>query len=622
MFDRISRRTEKPGFDISIDVETTGLHTHKDTIFGVSLTVRKDGELCSQYEDIRRFDKKHVVCFLSALLARARYIVNHNMKFDALMLMAFGVDVPLEKCICSMVRASLIDEHTVHYSLDALSKQFLNQSKVDDIYQRLAAEFGGEATRKVQILNLNLAKPELVGPYAIRDTELAYQLYEWQSVEIGKQDLGEIDRLERDAFVPLTLMEYRGIRVDIGRAQRAMKDMGSLVGNQLKELQSLMGDVNPNSPKQLAKFFAPHKKKGDDAWYVRKNGDTREYRIGSTAGGEASWGKETLKSLPYREAVLLMEIKSNIKTRDTFLGGHVLGHAYKDRVYPTINQTKGSDGGTGTGRLSYTEPALQQIPSRNKEVAKIVRSVFLPDENHGWSYGDLDQHEYRVFAHYANSPSLINAYKKDPDLDVHQFVADLTGIPRNIPKEGGANAKQLNLSIVFCMSDGRVAQVLGLPFTTEKNDRGYTMLVPGEETKAILAKYHAKFPGVKELQNKVKSKAKMFGWVRSIKGRHIRFPDGDGVYKSPGLLFQTSSGDLNKDNLIRAHKVLSQSKHGSRLLLNIHDEYSVSIAPEDVALMKEIQQEIQNRPELRVPIRIDFGKPAHNWWFATQKETE
>jgi DNA polymerase-1 len=265
--------------------------------------------------------------------------------------------------------------------------------------------------------------------------------------------------------------------------------------------------------------------------------------------------------------------------------------------------------------LSYTNPALQQIPSRNKEAAELVRPVFLPEEGEGWVYGDLDQHEYRVFAHYSNSPALMSAYKKNPNLDVHGYVAELTGIPRNIPKDGGANAKQLNLSIVFCMSDGRVAEVLGLPYTVEMV-RGFSMLVPGEETKALLETYHTKFPGVKALQAKVKATAKSRGYIKSIYGRRIRFPDGKGVYKSPGLLFQVSSGDLNKSNLTRIYRVLKESGKG-RLLLNIHDEYSVSVPRNSIRVTKAMQKAIQDR-DLRVPIRIDFGKPQKNWWLATQ----
>lgn len=616
MFDSFMRKW-KPGSVLAIDTETTGLSHVKDAIFGVSVATRAD-VLVSDYEDVREHDKKRMIECLNSLMAEARLIVNHNLKFDALMLMAYGVSVPLNKCVCSMVRASLIDEHLDRYSLDALSKMYLGDEKVDSLYIDLAREFGGEAVRKVQILNLHRADKNLVGPYARKDAELAYRLWEWQEKEIHTQELHQIDELERDAFGALTRMEKNGVRIDTDEAERAVTKVDAVVKEQEARLKSMIGDVNPNSPKQLTEYFAPVKE--GKTWYIVRDG--KRYDIGATKAGEPSWNAESMRGLPFEETRLIQSVKSNIKTRDTFLRGHVLGHAINGRVYPNINQTKGDDGGTGTGRLSYTEPALQQIPSRNEDTASIIRPVFLPEEGHFWVYGDLDQHEYRVFAHYANSPKLIKAYADDPDLDIHQFVAEIAGIPRNMKKEGGANAKQLNLSIVFCMSEGRVAQVLGLPFELGKTRGGHEILIAGPETLAILERYHARIPGVKDLQNKVKAKAKSRGYVSSLFGRRIRCPRGEGVYKSPGLLFQTTSGDLNKDNLVRIARVLRESKHGARLLLNIHDEYSMSVPEEDFHLIAKVQAEIQRRPELRVPIRIDFNKPASNWWLATQKEKQ
>jgi len=615
MFDTIRQHWHR-GMIIAPDVETTGLNPHKDKVFGISLSIRTDaGVLVSEYEDVRGQEDR-ISRFLSEVFLQAKWIVNHNIKFDAMFLRAMGVIIPLKKCICSLIRANLIDGKLFEYGLDPISKKYLGEEKLSDIYDELAKQHGGKPTRQAQIENLYKAPISTVAPYANKDTELAYRLYEFQEREIHKQGLEEVDWLERRSFIPVTRMEYEGVRVDIDEAEKAKAKVDTKVKRMEKRLKSLVGNINPNSPKQLTEYFSPVQIKGD--WFIRRG--TKLLPVGKTPKGAPSWGAETMKNLPLEEARLILDIKSSIKTRDTFIGGHILGHEYKGRVYPTINQVKGDDGGTETGRLSYTEPALQQIPSRNKEVAQIVRPIFLPEEGHGWVYGDLDQHEYRVFAHYAKSPKMLKEYKENPDLDVHQFVSDLTGIPRNMPKDGGANAKQLNLSIVFCMSDGRVAQKLGLPYTVEKTDKGYTFLKPGPEAVKILKEYHKQVPGVKSLQSKVKAKAKAKGFIRTILGRHLRFPNGHGVYKSPGLLFQGSSGDLNKDNMCRVHDILSKSGTGARLLLNIHDEYSLSVPRGEEHLVKQVQEAIQDRKELRVPIRIDFSKPAKNWWLATQKE--
>lgn len=619
MFD-LFRKHWQPGMVVAADVETTGLLPARDDMFGISLTLRNaSGQLISEYEDVRGQEER-IAEFLTMVFSQALWVVNHNIKFDAMFVTKLGGWMPLEKCICSQIRANLINENLHEYNLDVISKKYLKAEKLGSVYEDLARMFGGQATRAVQIKNLPDAPISTVAPYANKDTELAYRLWELQEKLIRDEELEQIDHMERRAFVELVKMEYNGIRVDLEEADRAKAKVDLQVTAMGAELKDLIGDVNPNSPKQLTNFFRPEKV-GED-WFLPIQG--KRYPMEKTKGGEPSWGKSCLQSLPMREAQLMIDIKSAIKTRDTFIGGHILEHEYKGRVYPSINQVKGDEGGTRTGRLSYTGPALQQIPARNKDVASVVRPIFLPEEGHRWVYGDLDQHEYRVFAHYAKSPKLIQAYRNNPDLDVHQFVADLTGIPRNMRKEGGANAKQLNLSIVFCMSDGRVAAVLGLPYKVEhKKDREgniqFSFLKAGPETMAILNEYHKQFPGVKELQAKVKAKAKAQGHIRTILGRHLRFPRGKGVYKSPGLLFQASSGDLNKDNIVKVGKALKESEQGARLLLNIHDEYSMSIPEGEEHLISKVQAAIQDRKELRVPIRIDFGKPAANWWLATQK---
>jgi DNA polymerase I-like protein with 3'-5' exonuclease and polymerase domains len=116
--------------------------------------------------------------------------------------------------------------------------------------------------------------------------------------------------------------------------------------------------------------------------------------VGTADSGGPSLKAEFLRELDHPAAKLIEEVRSLLKTRDTFLAKHILEHAVGDQVYPTINQTKGEDGGTGTGRLSYTDPAMQQIPSRNKKIAAIVKPCFLPDEGDVWI--DLDQASFEV----------------------------------------------------------------------------------------------------------------------------------------------------------------------------------------------------------------------------------
>lgn len=609
---------------ISVDCESTGLEWYKkDRAFGVSVYL-PTGD--SEYYDLRR--DLSATQWLRDTLWNAKKVVNHNIKFDIHMLLATGIKMNPANCECTMIRAALIDEHLRNYDLDSLLKKYLKMSKDNDIYPELARLFGGQPTRKAQILNLHRAPKELVAKYANRDTEGAYKLWEWQEKEIERQDLHQVWGLEKRLFRHVVAMEERGIRVDPREAERRASDLTRVISETCKELNRLAGfEVNPNPSGSIKKLFNPQK--NDQGVWVARDGTP----LPKTDSGAPSLGADSLKAMKDPCAKLILKARKMLKARDTFINGHILGHAVQNGedyyVHPNINQTKSDTGdgseGTGTGRLSYSRPALQQIPSRDKEIASMVRPIFLPDRGQRWSYGDLDQHEFRLFAHYANPKDIIDAYKENPDLDMHQIVADLTGLPRSARSAGEANAKQINLGMVFNMGAGELASQMGLPYTIETVDFGdhiHDLKKAGPETLEIVENYYAKVQGVKEMARKARSIAKARGYVRTLLGRHIRFPRGQFTYKASGLIFQGTAGDLNKLNICNIAEYLESECPYNRLLLNIHDEYSISLEDDgnEIKHLKELQRMIQHRPELRVPIRIDFSLPAQNWWLATRAD--
>lgn len=598
---------------VAIDVETTGLHWFGgDWCFGIGIAA--DDFTC--YLDTRT-DREDVQSLLKQL--PQINIVNHNLRFDMHFLEKLGGRPDISKAECTMLRACLIDEHLNSYSLDSLAKKYLNESKDSDIYGALAGIFGGKATRNQQIKKLVDAPRDLVAGYCIQDCKLALALYRWQEKEIRKQDLGQIVALEQAVFPVVFKMERAGVRVDIEAANKSLDDITARVQGLQNLLRSNVGfEVNPNSPKDLFRLFNPEKT-GED-WFVKG------HKIGSTGTGKPCFDRDSLDFLAacgVPEANMLIDIRTLLKARDTFITCHILERQVGGRVYPSINQLKGGErevSGTSTGRFSYTEPALQQIPSRNKEVAKIIKSLFLPDEGTNWSSGDLSQHEYRVFAHYANNPETIEAYRENPYLDLHQHVADMLGIPRSASRPGQANAKQINLGMVFCMSAGGLAREMGMSYTEEMVTFADGQCVPvprpGPEGQGIYDLYHSKIRGVKELQRQCSNVAKRRGYLISIKGRHINLDKGS-FHKSSGLLYQTSSADLNKENLVRIDKILEETGAG-RLLLNVHDSYEISVKPGCEEVLHLLKKAVQDKKELRAPIVIDFSNPAANWHAATK----
>lgn len=904
---------------IAFDTETTGLHWPVDKLFGFSLST-PDGK--SVYHDIRHCPKSIDWFNYQMSMFKGR-IVCHKAGFDYKMAASAGLYLPLDRMDCSIIRQCLIDEHEMAYSLDHLSMSYLGEGKVKEIYGDLAALFGGKATRSMQMKNLHRAPPELVAPYAETDTSLTLRLWQWQEGEIERQGLHDITAFERRVMVPIIKAEMRGIRVDAKVAERSVDELTVVIDEMQMRINDMVGfEINVNSPKQVRTVFNP-KKDEYDIWRTDSG-----YSLKETDSGNPSIDADALREMETDpRAKLILDIRSTIKTRDTFIAGHVLGHMVGDRVYPNINQTKGEDAGTScmtgdtliqtnkgwvrvtdvsigdfvldhegceqtvidkiyngshpiykittksghtikvtgnhpflsdgawvradclnvgddlsvygepekfskirdwpyevsswgrirhvsgnicmlqtkspgnghpgwghlkitlskgdskrksgnrkdfavhrlvaeyfdvggcggvvmhdngiswdnnvqnllygtqkenvsagvnhgsyddltgkldwdkvcairsiegrtqksiadeygvsrelireiihgrrwkdrgtnkkkakyskdvicdievledektyglevsnththltngivthnTGRLSYTDPALQQIPSRNLKVAAIVKPIFLPEEGHRWTSLDMHSFEVRVFAHLVNNPAIIQRYKDIPLSDFHAMVAEMSGLPRDATYSGQANAKQMNLSLIFNSGNGAIADKMGMPWEWSSFETGKTLmnkegkLVPevitfkkaGPEAMKVIKDYHRALPGVKELANNAKNIAEKFGYVQTKTGRHLRFPRKHKTYKASGLCIQATSADINKEMWLQTCEL----DYG-HLILNTHDSYEISHEeskkPDDIR--QELQDKIQKAvPWMRVPLMLDLSGSGKDWWDA------
>jgi DNA polymerase I-like protein with 3'-5' exonuclease and polymerase domains len=603
---------------IGFDTETTGLRYMSDRMFGFSVAT-PDGN--SYYWDVRA-DPKAIDWFNDQMDGYAGTIIAHNASFDYRMAVSSGMVMPVAQLDDTAIRACLLDEHLMEYGLDFLAMLYLGEGKISEIYGELSKMFGGRATRNAQMKHIPDAPPEVVGKYAKKDAELTLRLWEEQELEIDRQEksecpaIGEVMKFEKSLMPHFIEMEMRGIRVDLAKAEEAADKITPVITEQVSRLNKIAGcSININSSPQIRKLFDPQQV-GDD-WVLGN------HIIPKTDSGAPSFNSGVLRSLQGDErAELIISIRSLLKTRDTFLRGHVLAHAVDDRIYPTINQSKGEDGGTSTGRISIRSPAMQQIPSRNKKVAAIVKPVFLPDEGQIWVDADEASHEVRVFAHLlamVGEKKIVEQYDRDPRTDFHQFVADLTGLPRNATYSGQPNAKQLNLSCIFNSGNGSIADAMGLPWAWDSfiGEDGQTVRYrkAGAEAMRVIGDYHAALPGVKRLANKCKSVAESRGFIYTRIGRRIRFPDKRKTYKASGLLIQATAADFNKENIKWCNEILNE--YGGRLILNIHDSYSLSCPQEHLRDMwRDLKGKLEDRSRANVPLLLDLAGVGENWWEA------
>jgi len=616
---------------VAIDTETTGMQYPIDYAFSFSLAVgvRPDQ---AWYFDFRRTPKAKD--WLRDLAQTGMTFVAHNASFDHRMLDAAGVDIPIELWDDTCIRAVQINEHLstsfpwqrfekdAGYSLDYLAKKYLPSDIAksgQELYDKMAEMFGGKAT-KSQMARIAEAPYEIVAPYAIDDARVCWALYMWQEEEIKRQGLEDICAFERRVMPTLVRAEKRGINVDMNYVDEAVSKLSDEIDNQQKEINKAVGfELNTNSPKQVKEVFKP-KQDAQGNWFA-SDGTPLE----STETGNPSLGADALRSMADPRAAKIVELRSTIKTRDTFFKKHIAERQIGGVVYPKINQSKGEDGGTGTGRLSYVEPAMQQIPSRNKKVAAIVKPAFLPPEGMLWMDSDMASFEVRIFAHLvaAYNAAMSQAYAKNPHLDFHQYVADLTNLPRSATYAGEANAKQLNLSMIFNSGNGAIAEKMGMPFTWEEFDtmeygRPKTVRYKkaGAEATRVIKQYHQQVQGVKTLANQAKEVAEKRGWIHTRHGRRLRFPKGYKSYKASGILIQATAADENKENWLRIEEALGDDGH---IILNTHDSYSMAVQEDWRPIWERVRQTVE-RDNLRVPLLLDFNGVGKNWWEALQGE--
>jgi DNA polymerase I-like protein with 3'-5' exonuclease and polymerase domains len=280
------------------------------------------------------------------------------------------------------------------------------------------------------------------------------------------------------------------------------------------------------------------------------------------------------------------------------------------RVHAEINQLRSDNGGTVSGRISMSNPNLQQIPARNKDFGPKIRSLFLPDEDCKWGSFDYSQQEPRMVVHYASSvgyegtQELVKAYE-NASADFHQTVADMIGIDRS-------QAKTIGLGLMYGMGNTKLATSLGLS---------------EQEAKEIILKYNKKVPFVKKLIALCMDKASKEGAIRTKKGRKCRFnmwePMDFGIhtpetfenasakygaknikraftYKALNRLIQGSAADQTKQAVIDCHEA------GHTPLLQIHDELCFNIKDE-VKDVKVIKKTMENCIEFKVPSLVDVA---------------
>jgi len=522
--------------------------------------------------------------------------VMHNAQYDAGWLRRMGFKVN-GRIIDTMVIASLLDENRFSYSLNALSFEYLSKTKSEKNLTEAARDFGVDP--KAELWKL----PSMhVGPYAEVDAELTLELWNYFKPLISKEDLWSVVNLELDVLPVLIDMTWKGVRVDQDRVERTRDFLLKEEKSMLAKIKHLTGmNVEVWAAQSLAKAF-----------------DTVGINYPKTEKGAPSFTKSFLSEHNHELPKMILRTRDLNKTHGTFINTIMKHTAHDGRIHSHINQIRSDDGGTVSGRISMSNPNLQQIPARDPELGPMIRSLFLPEENEQWASIDFSQQEPRILVHYAHAygksqghdmkgvQEFVDGYQNDPDMDFHTMVADMANIPRK-------QAKTINLGMMYGMGVNKLSDQLDIPV---------------EEAKGLVKQYHERVPFVKMLMHGVMNKLnsrQSSGSIRSILGRKCRFdlwePDTFAMnkalplkdalnehgpttrlkraytYKALNRLIQASAADMTKQAMVDIHKL------GITPLIQIHDEVAVSVSNDHQ--VDSIVYAMENAVKLNVPSKVD-----------------
>ena len=497
-----------------------------------------------------------------------------------------------------MVVAALLDENRFSYSLNAVSYDHLNKTKSEKGLVQAAKDFGLDPKSEMWKM-----PAMFVGEYAVADAELTLELWRYFKIEIGKEGLTTVHELERDLLPCLVDMTLRGIRIDTDAVERASQFMLAEEKAAVKQIKDICGlNVEIWAAQSIAEGF---KEIG------------LEYP--KTEKGAPSFTKAFLNSHTHELPKAILKAREFNKSKNTFMDG-LLKHVGKDgRVHGHINQIRSDDGGTVSGRISMSNPNLQQIPARNPELGPMIRSVFLPEEDQQWASIDYSQQEPRILVHFAAAyqqatgmemprvDEFVSGYRNNPDMDFHDMVAGMADIPRK-------QAKTINLGMMYGMGVGKLGDQLDLS---------------KDEARELMDQYDSRVPFVKRLMRAVQDRVQngnQEGSIRSLLGRKCRFPNfepkafgmhkampydeakahyGPNVslqrayaYKALNRLIQASAADMTKKAMVDLY-------HAGHLpLLQVHDELAFSVESKEKA--KELAEIMCDAIELKVPMKTDI----------------
>ncbi len=516
---------------------------------------------------------------------RAVLKIAQNMKFDWLVMARRGVDIA--PCDDTMLMSYVLDSGRNGHGMDELSELHLGWKPIS---------FGEVAGTGRSFKGFERVEIGKATEYSAEDADVTLRLWLALRARLPAEGLSAVyERLERPMPAVLARMERRGVAIDRAILSRLSGEFAQAMAGLEHEIHRLAGEsFNLGSPKQLGdilfgKFSLPGgKKTATGAW--------------STAAGVLEDLAEQGHDLPAR----ILDWRQMAKLKST----------YTDALPTYVNAQTGSVhtsyslASTTTGRLSSSEPNLQNIPVRN-EMGRKIRTAFVAPPGRKLISADYSQIELRLLAHIADIPQLKKAFADG--LDIHAMTAsEMFGVPvKDMPGEVRRRAKAINFGIIYGISAFGLANQLG---------------IPREEAGAYIRKYFERFPGIRDYMEETKKRAKQDGFVTTIFGRRMHYPriassnPSERAFNERAAInapIQGSAADIIRRAMIRMDDALDAAKLGAQMLLQVHDELVFEVEAAEVDATIAVARKVMTdaplpAAALSVPLQVD-ARAAHNW---------
>jgi DNA polymerase-1 len=582
----IERLGEAESF--AFDTETTSLDYMKADLVGVSFAVRS-GEAayvpCGHDYDgaPKQLTREYLLAALRPLLEDPKHLkIGQNLKYDMSVLARAGIELQ-GVAFDTMLESYVLDSTATRHDMDSLALKYLSHRTI---------HFEDVAGKGAKQLTFNQVPLDKAGPYAAEDADVTLRLH--QTLWPRLQDEARLARLFQEIEMPLvpvlSRIERNGVLVDRGMLEAQSVELAASMKNIAAEAYEAAGEeFNLASPKQIQAILF----EGLGLPVLEK-----------TPKGQPSTAESVLQELAHEYPLpkLILEYRGMSKLKSTYTD------ALPARIDPETGRVHTSyrQAVASTGRLSSTDPNLQNIPVRTPE-GRRIRQAFVAPAGSVILAADYSQIELRIMAHLSGDQRLLEAFESGEDIH-RATAAEVFGVaPKKVSDDERRSAKAINFGLIYGMSAFGLARQLG---------------VPRREAQAYVDLYFSRYPGVKQFMDDTKERARDCGYVETVFGRRLYLPEIKSrnaprrQYAERTAInapMQGTAADIIKRAMITLDRWLAESGTTVRMIMQVHDELVFEVAEDSSAdLQAVVVAQMEAAADLSVPLKVDVGV-GKNW---------